>query len=74
MLTPRKPFVLIDAGANTIVQRVCLCNLQSWARLYAGEILKCEKPLVGLMNVGTEDGKGNDTTKKPSKCCMKRLR
>ncbi|MGI6086565.1 MAG: phosphate acyltransferase PlsX [Kiritimatiellia bacterium] len=67
MPTPRKPFVLIDAGANTDCSARMLVQFAIMGALYAGEILKCEKPLVGLMNVGTEDGKGNDTTKEAFK-------
>ncbi len=67
MPTPRKPFVLIDAGANTDCPPAMLLQFAMMGALYAREILGCAHPLVGLMSVGTEDSKGNETTKEAFK-------
>ncbi len=63
MPTPIKPFVLIDAGANTDCPPVLLLQFAVMGSIYAQKLLGCHAPLVGLMSVGTEDGKGNETTK-----------
>lgn len=52
--------VLLDAGANVDVQPL---NLQQYAvmgDIYARELLGVERPRVGLMNIGEEEGKGNE--------------
>ncbi len=67
MPTPRKPFVLIDAGANTDCTARMLVQFAVMGTLYAREILRSANPLVGLMSVGTEDSKGNETTKEAFK-------
>lgn len=67
MPTPRKPFVLIDAGANTDCSARMLVQFAMMGTLYAREILGCANPLIGLMSVGTEDSKGNETTKEAFK-------
>jgi glycerol-3-phosphate acyltransferase PlsX len=61
--TPSKPFVLIDAGANTDCSPKLLAQFAAMGSVYAREILAQPDPVVGLMNVGTEDSKGNEITK-----------
>lgn len=63
MPTPEKPFVLIDAGANTECSPSLLLQFAIMGHVYARTLLGRERPVVGLMSVGTEDTKGNDTTK-----------
>lgn len=63
MPTPVKPFVLIDAGANTDCSAELLFQFAVMGAIYARELLGYADPLVGLMSVGTEDSKGTDTTK-----------
>lgn len=63
MPSPRRPFVLIDAGANTDCSSEQLAQFAIMGKAYAGQILGLENPLVGLMSVGTEDTKGNEITK-----------
>lgn len=67
MPTPRKPFVLVDAGANTDCTSEMLLQFAVMGSLYAREILGSPHPLVGLMSVGTEESKGNETTKEAFK-------
>lgn len=63
MPTPEKPFILIDAGANTDCTPALLLQFAAMGHVYAREILGRPSPLVGLMSVGTEDTKGNEITK-----------
>jgi glycerol-3-phosphate acyltransferase PlsX len=63
MPTPDKPFVLIDAGANTECSPKMLVQFAAMGHVYAREILSQPDPVVGLMSVGTEESKGNETTK-----------
>lgn len=63
MPTTSKPFVLIDAGANTDCSPFLLKQFAAMGTVYAREVLKIENPLVGLVSVGTESTKGNEITK-----------
>ena len=63
MPTPIKPFILIDAGANTDCSARLLYQFAVMGGVYSREILHQPNPLVGLMSVGTEDTKGNEITK-----------
>ncbi|MBI2441502.1 MAG: phosphate acyltransferase PlsX [Lentisphaerae bacterium] len=63
MPTPEKPFVLIDAGANTDCPARLLLQFAIMGQIYAQRILGCQNPRIGLMSVGTEESKGNEITK-----------
>jgi len=63
MPTPIKPFVLIDAGANTDCSARMMLEFAVMGHIYAQKILGCSEPRVGLMSVGTEESKGNEVTK-----------
>lgn len=63
MPTPSKPFVLIDAGANTDCAPKLLLQFAAMGHVYAKEILSQPNPVIGLMSVGTEASKGNEITK-----------
>jgi len=63
MPTRRTPFVLIDAGANTDSTPAMLRQFAVMGSVYAREILGIAKPLVGLLSIGGEESKGNETTK-----------
>jgi len=63
MPTPVKPFVLIDAGANTDCSPELLFQFAVMGCVYAREILGRPDPLIGLMSVGSEDSKGNEITR-----------
>lgn len=58
-----KPTVLLDVGANTDVGPDNLLQFATMGSIYAKQILKRQNPKVGLLNIGTEPGKGNDLTK-----------
>lgn len=55
----KKPFVLIDVGANPESTALNLMHNAVLGSNYAKAALGCEKPRVGLLTIGTEEGKGN---------------
>ncbi len=61
--SPTRPFVLLDAGANTDCTPVMLAQFAAMGMVYSREILKVANPRIGLMSIGEEDAKGNATTK-----------
>jgi glycerol-3-phosphate acyltransferase PlsX len=63
MPSPAKPFVLIDAGANTDCPPKLLYQFAAMGHVYSRKILGVANPLIGLMSVGGEDSKGNEATK-----------
>ncbi len=67
MPTRKKPFVLLDAGANTDCPPDMILDFAVMGSLYSKLILGQEKPLVGLLSIGTEAIKGNDTTREAFK-------
>ncbi|MDZ4686525.1 MAG: phosphate acyltransferase PlsX [Planctomycetaceae bacterium] len=52
--------VLMDVGANPAARPEHLLQYGVMGSIYAREILGVANPTVGLMNIGSEDGKGND--------------
>lgn len=63
MPTTGRPLVLIDAGANTDCTPDLLVEFAIMGSVYSREILGQPNPVVGLMSIGGEDSKGNETTK-----------
>lgn len=55
----KTPSILIDAGANPEPEVKHLVNNAILGSLYAQAILNIENPKVGLLTIGTEEGKGN---------------
>jgi glycerol-3-phosphate acyltransferase PlsX len=55
--------VLIDAGANVTPKPWHLFQFAIMGNVYARDILGVERPRVGLLSVGEEEGKGNDLTR-----------
>lgn len=58
-----KGFVLLDAGANAEAKPEHLLQFGLMGSIYASQVRKVEKPRVGLLNIGTEEKKGNELTK-----------
>lgn len=58
-----KGFLLLDAGANVDPKPVHLLHYAIMGSIYAQDVRKIDAPKVGLLNVGTEEGKGNELTK-----------
>src|SRR5699024_5836750 len=59
-----KGFVFLDVGANVDASETHLMQYGIMGSIYAEKVRSIEKPRVALLNVGTEDGKGNDLMKK----------
>lgn len=55
----KKPFVLIDVGANPESTALNLAHNAILGSNYAKAALGCENPRVKLLTIGTEEGKGN---------------
>jgi glycerol-3-phosphate acyltransferase PlsX len=55
--------VLLDVGANPGAKPEHLMQYAVMGDIYAREVLGIARPRVGLMNIGSEEGKGNDTTR-----------
>ena len=66
---PENYFVLLDAGANVECRPVHLAHYAIMGSVYSREILGYQRPRVGLLNVGTEEVKGNDLTQEAFKLC-----
>mgnify|MGYP003586739601 CR=1 FL=1 len=71
MPTPVKPFVLLDAGATTDCSAELLVQFAVMGAVYSREIVGQANPSIGLLSVGTEDSKGNETTKQAFKLLEK---
>jgi len=59
----KKGLMLVDAGANTNCRPINLLQFAQMANIYLKNIHKIEKPVIGLLNIGTEETKGNDLMK-----------
>ncbi|MEZ5965379.1 MAG: phosphate acyltransferase PlsX [Planctomycetota bacterium] len=57
------PFVVMDVGANPLPKAVDLLQYGLMASAYYSGTLGNERPRVGLLNIGTEDTKGNPLTR-----------
>jgi glycerol-3-phosphate acyltransferase PlsX len=55
--------VLLDAGANVAPKAWHLFQFAIMGHVYARDILGLERPRIGLLSVGEEEGKGNDLTR-----------
>ena len=63
----KKGLMLIDAGANTNCRPVNLLQFAQMATFYLRNTYGIEKPVIGLLNIGTEETKGNDLMKETYK-------
>ncbi len=55
--------VLIDSGANTNCKPINLLQFAQMSSIYIRNTFGVEKPKIGLLNIGTEETKGNELTK-----------
>ena len=55
--------LLIDSGANTNCKPINLLQFAQMATIYLKNTFGIEKPAIGLLNIGTEETKGNELTK-----------
>ena len=56
--------LLLDSGLNTDCDTRNLYQFAKMGSMYMEEILEIKNPRVGLINIGTEERKGNSMTKK----------
>ncbi|MES2254667.1 MAG: phosphate acyltransferase PlsX [Pseudomonadota bacterium] len=61
--TLRGQSVVLDCGANVTATAEQLVDFAVMGEAFAHAILGLDKPSVGLLNVGTEEQKGNDSVK-----------
>ncbi len=54
---------IVDCGANMDCKPINLVHFALMANAYLKSVFKIEKPRVALLNVGTEDHKGNELSK-----------
>ncbi len=59
----KRYMVLLDVGANVNPKPWHLFQFAVMGHVYARDILGIERPRVGLLSVGEEEGKGNDLTR-----------
>lgn len=57
-------FVFLDVGANVDARPEHLQQYAIMGHVYAQQVRGIAKPRIGLLNVGTEDQKGNETVKR----------
>jgi glycerol-3-phosphate acyltransferase PlsX len=55
--------LLLDVGANLELRSEHLLQLAQYATIFSREVWGIAKPIVGLMNIGTEPGKGRELEK-----------
>ena len=63
----KKSFLLMDAGANTNCKPINLVQFAQMSTIYLKNTFGIEKPKIGLLNIGTEETKGNDLIKETYK-------
>jgi glycerol-3-phosphate acyltransferase PlsX len=61
--TKRGQSVVLDVGANVVVDADQLVDFAVMGEAFARAILGLERPTVGILNVGSEDVKGNEAVK-----------
>ena len=59
----KQSLMLMDAGANTNCKPINLVQFAQMATIYLKSSFGIENPRVGLLNIGTEETKGNDLVK-----------
>ena len=63
----KKGLLLIDAGANTNCKPINMLQFAQMANIYLKKIYNVKSPVIGLLNIGTEETKGNDLIKETYK-------
>jgi len=58
-----KSTILLDAGGNIEIKPEYMLHQAYFAHIYAKEILGIKDPKIGLINIGTEEGKGRQLDK-----------
>ena len=58
-----KARLLLDVGANVELRSEHLVQLAEYATIYLREVKGVKDPVIGLLNIGTEPGKGREVDK-----------
>ena len=56
-------FMVVDAGANVDCKPKYLLQFALMGKIYLENVMNIKNPSVGLVNIGTEEQKGNELTK-----------
>ena len=59
----KKSLMLMDAGANTNCKPINLLQFAQMSTIYLKNVNNVSNPKVGLLNIGTEETKGNELVK-----------
>lgn len=62
----KKPVIFLDVGANADSKPEWLAQFAIMGNLYASKVLKLDRPQVGLLSNGEEEGKGNQLIQETS--------
>ena len=62
-----KRLVLMDCGSNTNCKPINLLQFAQMSSIYIRDSLGIENPAIGLLNIGTEETKGNELIKESYK-------
>ena len=68
----KSQLLLIDAGSNTNCKPINLLQFAQMSSIYLKNTYGIEKPAIGLLNIGTEETKGNDLVKESYKLLKER--
>ena len=63
----KSQLLLIDAGSNTNCKPINLLQFAQMSSIYLKNTFGIERPTIGLLNIGTEETKGNDLVKESYK-------
>lgn len=63
----KSQLLLIDAGSNTNCKPINLLQFAQMSSIYLRNTYGIENPAIGLLNIGTEETKGNDLVKESYK-------
>lgn len=58
--------IILDAGGNLEIKPEFMVQQAHFAMVYSKEVLGVENPKIGLLNIGTEPGKGRELDKEVS--------
>lgn len=57
------PFMVVDSGANVDCKPKFLLHFALMGKIYCQTVLNISNPSIGLVNIGSEEEKGNELTK-----------
>jgi glycerol-3-phosphate acyltransferase PlsX len=67
-------FLLMDSGANTNCKPINLLQFAQMSSIYLKNTFQIENPAIGLLNIGTEETKGNELVKESYKLLKERAK